>query len=74
MNTISVLTLNGGSWCRLNMLGQTNRHDKGDELAPHSQLRVMTSLTTLLKCRSIQILGVQLLLTIMLIAHSTRKQ
>lgn len=57
-----------------NMLGVTHRHDDGDELVSFSQLRVMTSLTTLLKCRSIQVLGVQLLLTFMLIARSTSKQ
>ena len=57
-----------------NMFRQTNRHDEGHELATLSQLRMMTSLTTLLKCRSIQVLGVQLLLTFMLIASSTSEQ
>ena len=56
------------------LLGRMDRHNDGDDLAPLSQLRVMTSLTTLLKCRSIQVAGVQLLLTFMLIARSTSKQ
>ena len=57
-----------------NVLGQTNRHDEADNLAQLSKLRVMTSLTTLLKCRSVQVLCIQLLLTFMLIARSTSRQ
>lgn len=57
-----------------NTIGQINRHDEADELVRLSQLRVMTSLVTLLKCRSVQVLGIQLLLTFMLIARSTSKQ
>ena len=56
------------------MLGQTNRHDEQDDLARLGQLRLMTSMATLLKCRSVQVLGIQLLLTFMLIARSTSKQ
>ena len=56
------------------VLGQSSRHSEADHLAKLSQLRVMSSLTTLLKCRSVQALGVQLLLTFMLIARSTSKQ
>ena len=56
------------------VLGQSSRHSEADNLAKLSQLRVMSSLTTLLKCRSVQALGVQLLLTFMLIARSTSKQ
>ena len=56
------------------ILGQTNRHDDGDDLKRLSQLRVMTSMTTLLKCRSVKVLGVQLLIVFMLIARSTSKQ
>ena len=58
----------------LNTIGQSHRHDDGTDLARLSQLRVMTSLTSLLKCRSVQVLGIQLLITFMLIARSTNKQ
>ena len=58
----------------LNILGQTSRHDEEDDLAQLSKLRVMTSATALLKCRSVQVLGVQLLLAFMLIARSTNRQ
>ena len=58
----------------LNTIGQSSRHDDGTDLARLSQLRVMTSLTSLLKCRSVQVLGIQLLITFMLIARSTNKQ
>ena len=57
-----------------NSLGQTSRHDEADHLTQLSKLRVMTSLTTLMKCRSVQVLGIQLLITFMLIARSTSKQ
>ena len=57
----------------LNILGQTSRHDEEDDLAQLSKLRVMTSATALLKCRSVQVLGVQLLLAFMLIARSTNR-
>ena len=50
-------------------IGQTSLHNEEDELSRLSQLRVMTSMTTLLKCRSVQVLGLQLL-----IARSTSKQ
>lgn len=55
-------------------IGQTSLHNEEDELSRLSQLRVMTSMTTLLKCRSVQVLGVQLLIAFMLIARSTSKQ
>ncbi len=58
----------------LNVLGQTSRHDEEDDLAQLSTLRVMTSATALLKCRSVQVLGVQLLIAFMLIARSTNRQ
>ena len=58
----------------LNVLGQTSRHDEEDDLAQLSKLRVMTSATALLKCRSVQVLGVQLLLAFMLIPRSTNRQ
>ena len=39
-----------------------------------SQLKAVTSLLALLKCRSVKVLGTQLLLTFMLIARATNKQ
>ena len=57
-----------------NVLGQTSRHDEADDLAQLSKLRVMTSMAALLKCRSVQVLGIQLLLTFMLIVRSTSRQ
>ena len=58
----------------LNTIDQSSRHDDGTDLARLSQLRVMMSLTSLLKCWSVQVLGIQLLITFMLIARSTNKQ
>ena len=51
-------------------LGQTSRHagDNGVDVS------VVMSLSTLLKCRSQKVLGVQLLITLMLLARSTNKQ
>ena len=51
-------------------LGQTSRHagDHGVDVS------VVMSLSTLLKCRSQKVLGVQLLITLMLLARSTNKQ
>ena len=61
--------------CELfNVLGQTGRHDEADDQAQLSKLRVMTLMTALLNCRSIQVLGIQLLVTFMMIARSTGRQ
>ena len=51
-------------------LGQTSRHadDEGTDVT------AVMSLCTLLKCRSQKVLGVQLLITLMLLARSTNKQ
>lgn len=57
-----------------NVMGQTSQHNEADDLTQLSKLRVMTSLTALLKCRSVRVLGIQLLLTFMLIARSTGRQ
>ena len=55
------------------LIGKPDRHDD-PEMARVSQITLMSSLVTLLKCRSIKVLGVQLLLTFMLIARATSKQ
>lgn len=55
------------------LIGKSDRHDD-PESARVSQIMLMSSMVTLLKCRSIKVLGVQLLLTFMLIARATSKQ
>ena len=54
-------------------LGRSDRHDDTDTHLL-TQLRVMSSLCTLLKGRSTKVLGVQLLLTFMLLARATSRQ
>ena len=56
-----------------NALGKVERCDD-PSTAQVTQLRSVTSLFTILKCRSVKVLGVQLLLTFMLIARATSKQ
>ena len=48
--------------------------DADDENLSTATQRTVTSLCTLLKCRSVKVLGLQLLLSIMLIARATHKQ
>ena len=50
-------------------LGQTSRHDNQS-----GNVRSVMSMCALLKCRSQKVLGVQLLITLMLLARSTNKQ
>lgn len=54
-------------------LGQTARHTNDNQAESDDVMAVM-SLCTLLKCRSQKVLGVQLLITLMLLARSTNKQ
>lgn len=54
-------------------LGNCDRVDS-PESSHDLHVKCVSSLTTLLKCRSIKVLGVQLLLTFMLIAQATSKQ
>ena len=56
-----------------NLIGNVDRHEDADN-TKIAQLRSVSSLLNLLKCRSIKVLGVQLLLTFMLIARATNKQ
>ena len=59
-------------------LGNCGRYegddDDNDENLSTATQRTVTSLCTLLKCRSAKVLGLQLLLSIMLIARATNKQ
>ena len=55
------------------LIGKTDGHDDSD-IATVTQLKAISSLVSLLKCRSVKVLGVQLLLTFMLIARATSKQ
>lgn len=55
-------------------LARTDRHDDEQESSCISQLRAVTSLCTLLKGRSTKVLGVQLLITFMLLARATSRQ
>lgn len=56
-----------------NTLGNVDRCDDPSS-SQVTQLKAVTSLLALLKCRSIKVLGAQLLLTFMLIARATNKQ
>lgn len=56
-----------------NALGRIERCDDPCS-AQVAQLRSVSSLLTIIKCRSVKVLGVQLLLTFMLIARATCKQ
>lgn len=57
----------------LSVIGKADRHED-PEVSRVAQLQALSSLTTLLKCRSVRVLGVQLLLAFMLIARATSKQ
>ena len=52
-------------------LGQTSRNSDDDR---SDDVMAVMSLCTLLKCRSQRVLGIQLLITLMLLARSTNKQ
>ena len=54
-------------------LGQTARHAP-DNQTDSDYVTAVMSLCTLLKCRSQKVLGVQLLISLMLLARSTNKQ
>lgn len=56
-----------------NTLGKVDRCDDPSSTQV-TQLKAVTSLLALLKCRSVKVLGTQLLLTLMLIARATSKQ
>lgn len=59
----------------LNELGQTDRHRPEEgETSIAGQVKTLMSLFTLVKCRSTKVLGIQLLITFMLIARSARCQ
>ena len=55
-------------------LSRYSQTDPDDDFQKIVQFRMITSLCTLLKGRSIRVLGVQLLLTFMLIARATNEQ
>ena len=55
-------------------LARIDRHDEDQDSSHLSQLRVVTALCTLLKGRSTKVLGIQLLITFMLVARATSKQ
>lgn len=57
----------------INVIGGSDRLADSD-ITQVTQLRSVSSLLTLLKCRSVKVLGVQLLLTFMLIAQATSRQ
>ena len=55
-------------------LARVDHHDENQDSSHLTQLRVLTSLCTLLKERSTKVLGIQLLITFMLVARATSKQ
>ena len=65
-------------WLKLVMqLGQTDRYTSdlsGSAPFNSGELKALMSLFTLVKCRSTKVLGIQLLITFMLIARSASRQ
>lgn len=61
-------------WQLLNNLGNTGRFSEDDEQQQLAQLRIVSCLSTLLKSRSHKVLGVQLLVSLMLIARATSRR
>ena len=57
----------------IHQLGNCSRHE-GDEDDEHSHAATIIALSTLLKCCSVKVLGLQLFLSIMLIARATNKR
>lgn len=55
-------------------LGQTDRYVSGSTPYNTGELKALMSLFTLVKCRSTKVLGIQLLITFMLIARSASRQ
>ena len=55
-------------------LGQTQRHSTSEEETTVEQRKIVTSLSTLLNARSQRAKGLQLLLSLMLVARATSKQ
>ena len=61
-------------WQLLNNLGNTGRFSEDNEQRQLAQLRIVSCLSTLLKTRSHKTLGVQLLISLMLIARATSRR
>ena len=61
-------------WQLLNILGNTDRFPENDEQQALAEGRAASSMCTLLKCRSLKTLGIQLLLSLMLIARATNRR
>ena len=58
------------------LIGNCSRHEgnEDDEHSDADTLKSITALSTLLKCCSVKVLGLQLFLSIMLIAWATNKR
>ena len=61
-------------WQLLNNLGNTGRFSEDNEQHQLAQLRIISCLSTLLKSRSQKMLGIQLLISLMLIARATSRR
>ena len=61
-------------WQLLNNLGNTGRFSEDNEQHQLAQLRIISCLSTLLKTRSQKMLGIQLLISLMLIARATSRR
>lgn len=62
-------------WKLVKIIGQVDRHlsDNGEEDSP-DVMKAVVSLCTLIKCRSKKVLGLQLLISLMLIARATNRR
>ena len=61
-------------WQLLNNLGNTGRFSEDNQQQQLAQLQIISYLSTLLKTRSLKTLGVQLLVSLMLIARATSRR
>ena len=57
----------------LKLLGDVSRHESEADIH-QAEARIVMALSSLLKCRSTKVQGVQLLNTLMLVARSTSRQ
>ena len=61
-------------WQLVNLLGDTERFSENDDLLSVAQQRTTSIMCSLLKCRSQKTVGLQLLISLMLIARSTSRR
>ena len=61
-------------WLLLNILGNTDRFSENDEQRALAEGRAASSMCAILKCRRLKTLGIQLLISLVLIARATNRR